>query len=175
MGGYAHHGVVAHHGLGHLGYGYGLGLGHHIVAAPAAEATEERKKRDIHHIPTPVAIGGYVANAGCNGDLCGPTHEVAGLVPALATVTQENGGAVSLTTGAAVPIVPVVHHALPAVHHVGYAGHHGLGYAGHLGLGYLGYAGHHGLGYAGFGLGYHGLLGAHGLVLAPKAEAEAEE
>jgi len=47
----------------------------------------------------PVAVGGYKAKAGDNGDLVGPTHEVPGLVPALAVHKQESDGAVSLETG----------------------------------------------------------------------------
>merc|ERR1712029_196487 len=37
----------------------------------------------------PVAVGGYKAVAGDNGDLKGPVHEVPGLVPALAVHKQE--------------------------------------------------------------------------------------
>jgi len=47
----------------------------------------------------PVAVGGYKAKAGDNGDLQGPVHEVPGLVPALAVHKQESDGAVSLETG----------------------------------------------------------------------------
>merc|ERR1712201_1836 len=47
----------------------------------------------------PVAVGGYKAVAGDNGDLKGPVHEVPGLVPALAAHKQESDGAVSLSTG----------------------------------------------------------------------------
>jgi len=47
----------------------------------------------------PVAVGGYKAKAGDNGDLKGPVHEVPGLVPALAVHKQESDGAVSLETG----------------------------------------------------------------------------
>merc|ERR1711887_305543 len=47
----------------------------------------------------PVAVGGYKAVAGSNGDLAGPVHEVPGLVPALAIAKQESSGDVSLSTG----------------------------------------------------------------------------
>merc|ERR1719291_697780 len=47
----------------------------------------------------PVAVGGYKAVAGSNGDLAGPVHEVPGLVPALAVQKQESSGDVSLSTG----------------------------------------------------------------------------
>merc|ERR1712080_223457 len=43
--------------------------------------------------------GGYKAEAGCNGDLCGPVHEVSALQGALALATQESSGEVKLTTG----------------------------------------------------------------------------
>merc|ERR1712013_567182 len=46
-----------------------------------------------------VAVGGYKAVAGSNGDLAGPVHEVPGLVPALAVQKQESSGDVSLSTG----------------------------------------------------------------------------
>merc|ERR1712098_1021800 len=50
----------------------------------------------------PVAVGGYKAVAGSNGDLAGPVHEVPGLVPAPALNKQENanGGALTVGTGA---------------------------------------------------------------------------
>ena len=50
------------------------------------------------------------AVAGSNGDLAGPVHEVPGLVPALATATQESAGDVSLTTGTgALAYAPVIY------------------------------------------------------------------
>merc|ERR1711988_1180841 len=55
----------------------------------------------------PVSVGGYKAVAGSNGDLAGPVHEVPGLVPALATQTQESSGDVSLTTGTGA-LVPTI-------------------------------------------------------------------
>merc|ERR1712227_688851 len=50
----------------------------------------------------PVAVGGYKAEAGDNGDLKGAVHEVPGLVPAPALNKQENtnGGALTVGTGA---------------------------------------------------------------------------
>ena len=53
----------------------------------------------LHPYAVPSAVGGYKAVAGSNGDLAGPVHEVPGLVPALATHTQESSGDVSLSTG----------------------------------------------------------------------------
>merc|ERR1711994_747119 len=58
----------------------------------------------------PVAVGGYKAVAGSNGDLAGPVHEVPGLVPALAVQKQESSGDVSLSTGTgAVAVTHAVH------------------------------------------------------------------
>merc|ERR1712168_1213753 len=56
----------------------------------------------------PVAVGGYKAVAGSNGDLAGPVHEVPGLVPALAVQKQESSGDVSLSTGTGALAVPTV-------------------------------------------------------------------
>merc|ERR1739845_331207 len=47
----------------------------------------------------PVAVGGYKAVAGDNGDLKGAVHEVPGLVPAPALHTLENSNGGSLTVG----------------------------------------------------------------------------
>merc|ERR1712083_1244538 len=56
------------------------------------------------NLPVPVAIGGYKAEAGNNGDLVGAVHEVPGLVPAPALRKQENsnGGALTVGTSAVV-------------------------------------------------------------------------
>merc|ERR1712130_644411 len=88
----------------------------------------------------PVAVGGYKAVAGSNGDLAGPVHEVPGLVPALAVQKQESSGDVSLSTGTgAVAVTHAVH--APLVYYgkrsaepqLVYAGvpayHHALTYA----------------------------------------------
>jgi len=81
----------------------------------------------------PVAVGGYKAVAGSNGDLAGPVHEVPGLVPALAIAKQESSGDVSLSTGTGA-VVPALHYygkreaeADPALLYGAYAG---LPYAG---------------------------------------------
>merc|ERR1711892_88077 len=112
------------------------------------------------NLPVPVAIGGYKAEAGNNGDLVGAVHEVPGLLPAPALLKSVNGGA-SLTVGTSA----IVSHSFvkreadadPALlyrsygyglgHH-GYAGYGGYGYAG---LGYAGYGGYPGYGYAHYG------------------------
>merc|ERR1712183_998139 len=64
----------------------------------------------------PVSVGGYKAVAGSNGDLAGPVHEVPGLVPALATHTQESSGDVSLSTGTG-HLVPAVLYSSVAYSH----------------------------------------------------------
>jgi len=86
----------------------------------------------------PVAVGGYKAVAGSNGDLAGPVHEVPGLVPALAIAKQESSGDVSLSTGTGA-VVPALHYygkreaeADPALLYGGY----GLPFAGVYGYPY---------------------------------------
>merc|ERR1712130_1953 len=63
----------------------------------------------------PVAVGGYKAVAGSNGDLAGPVHEVPGLVPALAVQKQESSGDVSLSTGTGALAVTHAVYAVPTV------------------------------------------------------------
>merc|ERR1712077_157489 len=110
-----------------LGYPYGL---HYAV--PAATVVTGNA--------VPVAVGGYKAVAGSNGDLAGPVHEVPGLVPALAVQKQESSGDVSLSTGTGALAVTHAVHA-PVVYYgkrsaepqLVYAGvpayHHALTYA----------------------------------------------
>jgi len=106
----------------------------HAAVVPAASVVTGNS--------VPVAVGGYKAVAGSNGDLAGPVHEVPGLVPALAVQKQESSGDVSLSTGTgALAYTPVVHHYLgkreaeadPALVYAG------LPYAGVYGAGVLGY------------------------------------
>merc|ERR1712223_840580 len=51
------------------------------------------------NLPVPVAVGGYKAVAGDNGDLKGAVHEVPGLVPAAALSVQKNSNGGALTVG----------------------------------------------------------------------------
>merc|ERR1719178_505774 len=74
------------YGAGVYGYPYA-----HAAVVPAASVVTGNS--------VPVAVGGYKAVAGSNGDLAGPVHEVPGLVPALAVHKQESSGDVSLSTG----------------------------------------------------------------------------
>jgi len=102
------------YGYSGLGHGYaGLGLGyagHHYAAAPAVTyATAVHSGNAV-----PLAVGGYKAEAGCNGDLCGPVHHVPAQFGALAAEVQESSGAVKLTTGTGhlVTVPYLTHHAL---------------------------------------------------------------
>jgi len=189
--------AVVYAGWPYAGYGYGLGhgygLGYSLPVATYAHPT-------VGVVPTlgatPVAVGGYKAEAGSNGDLPGAVHEVPGLVGAPALATQEAAGGVKLTTGTgayAVTGYNLVHalgkreaeaepEADPALlygRNVGFSlgganaytpfglgGYYGLG-LGYSGLAYNGLA-HSGLVYS--GLGHYG-LGAH---VIGKREAEAE-
>merc|ERR1712114_69959 len=84
------------------------GLAHPYAAYPYAVPTVAVKPLTVNHevVATgqavPVAVGGYKAEAGDNGDLKGAVHEVPGLVPAPALNKQENanGGALTVGTGA---------------------------------------------------------------------------
>merc|ERR1711890_163120 len=136
------------HGLYGLGYGYGLAAP--VVTAPVVTSVVPK----VGVVPTvgatPVAVGGYKAVAGSNGDLAGAVHEVPGLVGAPALATQTSAGDVSLTTGTGA--YAVTGHAI--THHLGKREaeadpayfYSGLGY-GH-GLYGLGYGYGHGLTYA---------------------------
>merc|ERR1740123_2445299 len=79
----------AYAGLPYAGV-YGYPYAAHAVLPAASVVTGNS---------VPVAVGGYKAVAGSNGDLAGPVHEVPGLVPALAVQKQESSGDVSLSTG----------------------------------------------------------------------------
>jgi len=150
------------HGLyglgGYAGYGYGLAT---PVVAPVVTSVVPK----VGVVPTvgatPVAVGGYKAVAGSNGDLAGAVHEVPGIVGAPALATQTSAGDVSLTTGTGAYAVTghaVTHYlgkreaeADPAYFYSGLGYGHGLygaGYGYGLGLGYAGYGYGHGLTYA---------------------------
>merc|ERR1711910_285545 len=98
-----------------MGYGAYAGLpyagvygGYPYAAAVAPALTYAIKPLELKtevtatNLPVPVAVGGYKAVAGDNGDLKGAVHEVPGLVPAPALLKQENsnGGALSVGTSA---------------------------------------------------------------------------
>jgi len=92
---------------GYAGYaGYAGVLGYPYAAAAVVPAASVVTGNSV-----PVAVGGYKAVAGSNGDLAGPVHEVPGLVPALAVQKQESSGDVSLSTGTGALVhTPVVAH-----------------------------------------------------------------
>merc|ERR1712165_477226 len=95
----------------------------------------------------PVAVGGYKAVAGSNGDLAGPVHEVPGLVPALAVQKQESSGDVSLSTGTGALVPTVAYYgkreaeADPAVLYSSVSYAHPLTYAAHYPYTYGAYHG----------------------------------
>jgi len=80
-------------GLGLGAYGYGLGLPATYAAIPQVETAVTALNNAV-----PVAVGGYKAVAGDNGDLKGAVHEVPALFGAPALHKQVNGGG-SLTVG----------------------------------------------------------------------------
>merc|ERR1711970_89472 len=137
-------------GLGHLGYPYAVP---HVVPATheltyAVKPLELKTEVTATNLPVPVAVGGYKAVAGDNGDLKGAVHEVPGLVPAAALNTQENAGT-SLTVGTSAIITHTLAkrdaNADPALLYgaYGYAGYpyvHSAYTYGHYGYPYGGYA-----------------------------------
>merc|ERR1712218_444938 len=89
-------------GLGHLGYPYAVP---HVVPA-THEVTYKTVTPTVEtnvvatNLPVPVAVGGYKAVAGDNGDLKGAVHEVPALFSAPALNTQVNDASQgSLTVG----------------------------------------------------------------------------
>merc|ERR1711874_514060 len=127
------------------------------------------------NLPVPVAVGGYKAVAGDNGELKGAVHDVPAIFGAPALNVQENAGT-SLTVGTSAVIThtagePIVNEhtvTVPALGH--YIGKreaeadpyllYGAGYGYGHGLGYAGYGYGYGLGYGyGHGLGYTAYLG----------------
>merc|ERR1712233_101395 len=89
-------------GLGHLGYPYAVP---HVVPA-THEVTYKTITPTVEtnvvatNLPVPVAVGGYKAVAGDNGDLKGAVHDVPALFSAPALNTQVNEASQgSLTVG----------------------------------------------------------------------------
>merc|ERR1712072_1024045 len=70
----------------------------------AVKPLELKTEVTATNLPVPVAVGGYKAEAGDNGELKGAVHEVPGLIPAPALLKQENsnGGALTVGTSAVV-------------------------------------------------------------------------
>merc|ERR1712226_473975 len=96
------YGGLPYAGLGHLGYPYAVP---HVVPA-THEVTYKTITPTVEtnvvatNLPVPVAVGGYKAVAGDNGDLKGAVHEVPALFSAPALNTQVNDASQgSLTVG----------------------------------------------------------------------------
>merc|ERR1712080_744589 len=134
----------------HGGLGYGYGLAAPVVTAPVVTSVVPKVGVVPTVMGTPVAVGGYKAVAGSNGDLAGAVHEVPGLVGAPALATQTSAGDVSLTTGTGAYAVTghaITHHlgkreaeADPAYFYSGLGYGHGLTYATHYTRPYSYYA-----------------------------------
>merc|ERR1719350_1873752 len=146
--------ALVYAGLPYAGV-YGAGVyGAGVYGYPyAAKPLELKTEVTATNLPVPVAIGGYKAEAGNNGDLVGAVHEVPGLLPAPALHKQENsnGGALTVGTSAIIShsFVKREADADPALLYGAYGyGYHGLGY-GYHGLRYGGYGYPHGYAYYG--------------------------
>jgi len=190
-GGLPYAGHLGYAGLpyaGHLGYA-GLPYAHAVVPA-TQEVTYKTYTPTVEtnvvatNLPVPVAVGGYKAVAGDNGDLKGAVHEIPALFGAPALNTQVNEASQgSLTVGTSAVVTHTVGEPIVNEHTVQVPtfGHYygkrsaeavvsPLVYNGYpyAGLGHLGYAGlpYAGLPYAGH-LGYAGLpYAAHAVVPA---------
>jgi len=173
-------------GLGYAGLTYGLPYA--AAVAPAVTYSVPKIETEVvaTNLPVPVAVGGYKAVAGDNGDLKGAVHEVPALFAAPALNKQVNEGT-SLTVGTSALLTSKVTgyntHVLPgAVHYIGKReaeaepeadaailySTYGYGYPAHgystYGHGYSAYAGL-GLGGYGYGLGAYGYAGHGGYAL----------
>ena len=161
-------------GLGHLGYPYAVP---HVVPA-THEVTYKTITPTVEtnvvatNLPVPVAVGGYKAVAGDNGDLKGAVHEVPALFGAPALNSQVNDASQgSLTVGTSAVIThslgePIVNEHTVTVPTYGLygAGHYYgkreaeadpyLLYGGYS-RGYYGLGGYYGHGYHGYGYAGH--------------------
>merc|ERR1711862_496508 len=135
-------------------YAYGA----YPYVVPAVKPLTLKTEVTATNLPVPVAVGGYKAVAGDNGELKGAVHEVPALFGAPALNTQENEGT-SLTVGTSAvvthtvgePIVKEHTVKVPVGHYIGKREAEADPYLLYGGLGY---------GYGGYGLGYgHGLAG----------------
>merc|ERR1719474_1788449 len=101
--------ALVYAGFPHAGvYGYGYPYAHVAPVTYAVKPLQLKTDVTATDLPVPVAIGGYKAEAGNNGDLVGAVHEVPGLLPAPALLKQENsnGGALTVGTSAVVSRSP---------------------------------------------------------------------
>merc|ERR1712128_64771 len=133
-------------GLGYAG-AYGYPYAAHALTY-AVKPLQLKTDVTATNLSVPVAIGGYKAEAGNNGDLVGAVHEVPGLLPAPALFKQENsnGGALTVGTSAIVSHSFVKREAEaeadPALLYGAYG--YPYTYGGYAGYGYAGYAGYAG-------------------------------
>merc|ERR1712038_148316 len=120
-------------------------------ALPVVKPLTLKTEVTATNLPVPVAVGGYKAVAGDNGDLKGAVHEVPGLVPAPALLKQENSNGGALTVGTSAVLThtlskreadadPAVLYSTVAYSHPAYAtyAHHYPYYAGLYNGVYLG-------------------------------------
>ena len=175
-----------------LGYPYGAGLPYaglplaHAAVVPAtAEVTYKTYTPTVEtnvvatNLPVPVAVGGYKAVAGDNGDLKGAVHEIPAIFGAPALNVQTNDASQgSLTVGTSAVVThtvgePIVNEHTAIVPTFGH--YYGKRSADAEADAYYGYYGH-GLGYGhgyGYGLGYRG-YGYRGYYGKRSADAEPE-
>merc|ERR1712142_105649 len=118
-------------------YAYGAYAYPYVV--PAIKPLTLKTEVTATNLPVPVAIGGYKAEAGDNGDLEGAVHNVPGLVPAPALFKQENSNGGALTVGTSAILThtlskreadPAVLYSSVAYHHPAYTGYHYPYYSG---------------------------------------------
>jgi len=147
------------YGLPYAGYGYGLPYAAAAVVPTTKEVTYKTYTPTIETnvvatgAAVPVAVGGYKAVAGSNGDLAGPVHEVPALfgAPALdSQVNEDSQGSLTVGTSAFIthtpgePIIKEHTVTVPALTHViakreadpYLYGYGALPYAGYLGYPY---------------------------------------
>merc|ERR1712154_665769 len=173
------YGFPGYAGLGYAGFGYGLPYAA-AVAAPAVTYSVPKVETEVvaTNLPVPVAVGGYKAVAGDNGELKGAVHEVPAIFGAPALNTQVNDASQgSLTVGTSAVIThslgePIVKEHTAVVPTLAYYGKRSADAEPEAKADpYLLYGGYygHGLGY-GYGYGYpYGHYGYYG-----KRSADAE-
>merc|ERR1712226_176417 len=180
------YGGLPYAGLGHLGYPYAVP---HVVPA-THEVTYKTYTPTVEtnvvatNLPVPVAVGGYKAVAGNNGDLVGAVHEVPAIFGAPALNIQVNDASQgSLTVGTSAVIThslgePIVKEHTAVVPTPAYYGKRSADAEPEAKADpYLLYGGYygHGLGY-GYGYGYpyghYGYYGKRSAEAEPEAKAD---
>merc|ERR1712211_7824 len=167
-------------GLGHLGYPYAVP---HVVPA-THEITYKTYTPTVEtnvvatNAAVPVAVGGYKAVAGDNGDLKGAVHEVPAVFGAPALNTQVNDASQgSLTVGTSAVVThtlgePIVNEHTAVVPTLAYYGKRSADAEADPYLLYGGYYGHaYGYGYP-YAYGHYGYYGKRSADAEPKADAD---